>query len=523
MLMSAFLLWGCIGVNDAENDSLLDVDDTEIVAQAEFVSETDNEKTVVIRSNRSWFAHLDDLDHPVDPADPDARVGWAVLSVEHHQNLTNTMVETEIVITFNENFSSGAINGVLNIWCEGKIVKSIPVTQEGRVYRVSASTQVAQAKCDTDIVPVTVDCNTKWTARISDASTADVSLDVDSGTGAGMVNVVFGENFSQTETKTAQIIFSAKNCEDYTLVISQSRAVPYVYVLPEYDGRVLSGEDKASLKIRSNADWTAEVVASDFEDFTIVNQSGAKGTSEPQDVNVTFKANDSGDPKNIKTATIRFTADGIDEPVEYEFRQRGTFVVSFEDMSAFSPEIPNTLNSGNTHPDPENYNNNLCRPDRVNTDVDVFEYTSGNYTVDVELSQYIRYDTSKAALYVIGAGKYPYIKVAGIEGLTIEEVSLGCSRADAGCVYFAGNIVADDHVLLNGGKTTTEYTEYLSQVTWTSATDGSLHYIDFDLSEKGVQIEEGRGCTVRTSTKNGTTDTVNKTKMYVKTITFKYL
>ena len=523
MLTAGFLFWGCMGVNDTENDSLLDVSDTEIVAQAEFVSETDKTKTVVVRSNRSWFAHLDDLDHPVDPADPDAKVSWATLSVEHHQNLTNTTVETEIVITFNENLSGDAVNGVLNIWCEGKIVKSIPVTQKGRLYRVSAHTDIVQAKCDSDIVPVTVDCNTKWTARISAESTADVRLDVESGTGEGTLNVIFGENFSQTEEKTAEIIFSAKNCEDYALTISQGRAVPYVYILPEYDGRVLGGENQASIRIRSNADWTAEVVDSDFEDFTIVNQSGAKGTSEPQEVNVTFKANDSGDPKNIKTARIRFTAHGIDKPVEYVFRQRGTFVVSFEDMSAFSPEIPNTLNKGNTHPDPDNFNNNLCRPDRVNTDVDVFKYTSGNYSVDVELSQYIMYETSQSALYVIGAGKYPYIKVAGIEGLTIEEVSLGCSRTDAGYVYFAGNVVADDHILENAGKTTIEYTEYLPQVTWTSATDGSLHYIDFDLSEKGVPVEEGRGCTIRTSSRNGTTDTVNKTKMYVKTITFKYL
>ena len=522
-LTSACLLYACIGTDVSENKADMSSDVAEITVQAEFEADGDNVRTVVIRSNRSWFAHLDDLDHPIDSSDPQARVNWATLSVERHQNLTNTVDETEVVITFNENFSSEAINGVLNIWCEGKIVKSIPVTQKGRLYRVSAHTDIVQAKCDSDIVSVTVDCNTKWTARISAESTADVRLDVESGTGEGTLNVIFGENFSQTEEKTAEIIFSAKNCEDYALTISQGRAVPYVYILPEYDGRVLGGENQASIRIRSNADWTAEVVDSDFEDFTIVNQSGAKGTSEPQEVNVTFKANDSGDPKNIKTARIRFTAHGIDKPVEYVFRQRGTFVVSFEDMSAFGPEIPNTLNKGNTHPDPDNFNNNLCRPDRVNTDVDVFKYTSGNYSVDVELSQYIMYETSKSALYVIGAGKYPYIKVAGIEGLTIEEVSLGCSRTDAGYVYFAGNVVADDHILENAGKTTIEYTEYLPQVTWTSATDGSLHYIDFDLSEKGVPVEEGRGCTIRTSSKNGTTDTVNKTKMYVKTITFKYL
>jgi hypothetical protein len=161
----------------------------------------------------------------------------------------------------------------------------------------------------------------------------------------------------------------------------------------------------------------------------------------------------------------------------------------------------------------------MSRPGRVNTDVDVFSYKSGDLSVNVELSQYIRYDSAKTALYVMGAGKYPYIKISGIDGLTIKEVSLGCSRADAAYAFFAGNIVADDHVLES--KTTMEYSPYLEQVNWTSAADGSLYYIDFDLSS--ASIDQGRGCTIRTSSKNGASDTVNKTKMYVETITFKYL
>lgn len=518
-LVSASMLYACIGADVSDSKADMSSDVTEISVQAEFAAEGENVRTVVIRSNRSWYAHLDDLDHPIDPTDPDARVSWATLSVERHQNLTNTVDETEVVITFNENFSSEAINGVLNIWCEGNIMKAIQITQTGRVYHVSAHADVESAKCDADVVSVSVESNTKWTARLSETSTADVSLETSSGSGSGTLNVIFGENFSQTENKIAEIVFSAKGCEDYVLTIAQSRAVPYVYVLPEYDGRVLSGEGRATLKIRSNADWSAEVVESELENFVIVNPNGQQGTSESQDVSVTFDPNDSGNPFTVKTAKIRFTAEGMDEPVVYEFRQRGCLVVSFEDMSAFTPEIPNSLVSASGQP------SNMSRPGRINTDVDVFKFTSGAkypdkdeyISVDLEMSQYIRYDSPTSSLYVMGAGKLPHIKFSGIEGLTIEKMTMACTGAG----WFSGNIVSEDHVL--SSKTTPEYTEYITQVSWDAPSAGGLYSVGFDLSEKGLAIGEGQGCTLRTSDKNGTNDTSKKTKMYIKTITFKYL
>lgn len=512
-LVSASMLYACIGADVSDSKADMSSDVTEISVQAEFAAEGDNVRTVVIRSNRSWYAHLDDLDHPVDPADPDARVSWATLSVERHQNLTNTVDETEVVITFNENFSSEAINGVLNIWCEGKIMKAIQITQTGRVYHISAHADVESAKCDADVVSVSVESNTKWTARVSETSTADVSLETSSGSGSGTLNVIFGENFSQTEDKSAEIVFSAKGCEDYVLTISQSRAVPYVYVLPEYDGRVLSGESRATLKIRSNADWTAEVVESELDDFTILNTSGQKGTSEPQEVSVSFTPNNTGDPFTVKTAKIRFASEGMDEPVVYEFRQRGAFVVSFEDMSAFSDEIPNSLVSASGQP------SNMSRPGRINTDVDVFRYTSGNISVDLELSQYIRYDTPKQALYVMGAGKIPYLKFSGIPGLKIAGLSVGCVSAG----WFSGNIVAEDHVLSNALKITQEYTSMIEQISWEEPASGECHYLHFDLTPVGEVLQEGRGCTLRTNSENSTSKTSKVTKMYIKTVTFKYL
>ena len=519
LLSASILLIGCTGVYGPEGDSLLSVDTDTIDLEAEFVSGTDTTITLLISSNRSWFAHLDDLNHPVDPADPESHVRWGKLSVDYHSNLTNTTDRTLLLITVDRNYSYSQINGVLNIWSEGEVRKSIPIVQQGAVYHVSATAESEIADCDSDTVKVEVDCNIWWNVRIAEESTADVRLDVSSGTDKGCFNVIFGENASVTEEKTAKIIVSAANCPDAEVEIRQNRNIPYIYMLPESECRVVSGERRAAVMIKANCSWTAEVLSSELDGFSIVNPSG-EGTSSSQKVEFAFNPNQSEDPFDVKTATIRFTGAGVEEPFDVTLSQRGVLVVSFEDASAFEPEIPNSLNSGNTHPDPENFNNNLSRPGRVNTDVDPFVYRSGDITMNIEMSQYIRYDDSRTALYIMGAGKLPHIKFSGVEGLTLRKVTLGCVAKDEGAVHFAGNIVADDHELAS--KTTVEYTDYITQMKWPTVTDGSLHYIDFDLSEKGVIVEEGRGCTLRTSSANNISNE-NCTKMYIKTVTLKYL
>lgn len=524
LLLSAasFLLWGCIGVKDAEEDTILDVGADSIELEAEFISGTDTTVTVLISSNRSWFAHLDDLDHPVDPTDPSAHVRWGKLSVEYHSNLTNTTDETELVITFNRNYSYSQVNGVLNIYCEGEICKSIPVIQKGAVYHVSAEAESATADCNPDTVRVAVDCNIWWSARIEEESTADVRIDVPKGTGEGYFNVIFGGNDSVSEEKTAKITVSAANCPPAEVVIIQNRNVPYVALQPDSDTRIVAGDSRASVAVKSNCAWTAEVLSSELEDFAIVNPSSEGAEAAVRNVEFTFKANPSENPFDIKRAVVRFHGEGAEKPLDITLSQRGVFVVSFADMSAFDPEIPDTLNRGNTHPDPKNFNNNLSRPGKVNTDVDVFRYTCGEISMDIEMSKYMNYDKERAALYIMGAGKLPHIRFSGIEGLSLRKLSLGCVAKDAGAVHFAGNIVADDHKLAS--KETVEYTGYISQLKWPTVTDGSLHYIDFDLSENGVLVEEGRGCTLRTSNANDPKkSSENITKMYIKTVTLKYL
>lgn len=433
ILLTMFILSGCLGDNILDNQPVFEIDCSEVVLPAEFESGTDTTVVLKVRSNRSWFAHLDDIDHPIDLKDPDARVRWASISEARNQNLTNAVIETTLEMTVHANRNVTPVNGVLNLYCEGAICQSIPVRQKG--------------------VPV------------------------------------------------------------------------YLEILPEYDGRVLSGECQSSMEIRTNSKWTAEVVESGLEDFKIENPSGNVYTNKNQKVRVSFKANPSTDPFDIKSARIRFNVQGKDEPVEYEFSQRGTFVVSFEDMSAFDPEIPDHLIKVDNYPDDDQITTRFCRPGKTQKEVDTFTYTR-KYTEEreinmvIDMAQYMNFDEERAALYIMGSGVLPYIRFHGIAGLSLKKLSLGCVAKDEGAVHFAGNIVADDHE--HGSSETIAYTRYISQLKWPTVTDGSLHYIDFDLSENGVLVEEGRGCTLRTSLANNTSNE-NCTKMYIKTVTLKYL
>ena len=70
--------------NSSEDRAVTIPSEDALLVEAEFLSDGDDVRSLVIRSNRSWFAHLNDLDNPVDPADPEASVPWGWLSVDHH-------------------------------------------------------------------------------------------------------------------------------------------------------------------------------------------------------------------------------------------------------------------------------------------------------------------------------------------------------------------------------------------------------------------------------------------------------
>ena len=506
LLLALAGLTGCLEGRLAEKEAVVETDGTGVVAQAEFAAGSrEDERLVVIRSNRSWFAHLNDLDNPVDPADPEASVPWGTLSTDHHVNLTNTTEETPVTIRFQRNYSQARINGILNIYSEGKIAASIPVVQEGAVYHLGADAVKSVAQCDADELVIRVDCNTAWTAQVASGSTAQVTLDTETGFDPGEVRVRFAENFSLSD-KSADIVFSAQDCPDVTVHLTQNKAVPYLYVVEDADPRILGGATEASVRIRTNTDWTAEVLSSELDGFSIENASGASGISAPQTVNVRFEANPATDPHDIRKATVRFNAAGLDAPVDFTFTQRGVLAVSFLDRTRFEPEIASSW--GTT---------NLCRPDRSKEDIDDFVYTSGAYSYTIRLSQYMQHVTTNY-LYVLGSGIRPTITLPGIEGMELQKLRLECRIMSGTIQGFAGEVLSDDYP----AEGYVALTQYVNKITWNGANTKDLYNLDFDLGETGHLPATGRGCILRMSHANqlGHDDYC---KFYVRTIILQYL
>jgi len=504
-LIAAFLSGSCMKGNSSEDRAVTLPSEDALLVEAEFLSEGDDVRSLVIRSNRSWFAHLNDLDNPVDPADPEASVPWGWLSVDHHSNLTNTSDETKVEVHFRRNYTRNQINGVLNIYSEGDIVASVPVTQSAAVWHLEAAAERSVAQCDEDVVPVKVNCNTDWTVRLDAISDADASIDITEGFDPGTVNVTFGENFDTDKDKKAVLVFSAEDCEDVVVEIKQNKAVPYIYILDDNIPDILAGETTASLFIRSNTSWTAGVLESELENFSIVNASGyAPGR---QEVKVKFKPNPATDPSVKATASIRFNAAGVQDPVDYTFSQRGCLVIDFSDPDAFDPAIP------------VEYTGAGIRPGKTKDDVDTFAFNNGAGIYKVILTQYMRRITNSSGtwLYLLGAGIRPYIKFPGIEDLTLCKVSTywrSLGSADQECA-FAGNILTDDHP----EKTAIELTNYINNISWYGLS--SPKQIDFDLSETGQNLEPGRGCVLRFSHANAVGN-IDRTRGYLIKVELKY-
>ena len=166
------LLSGCSA--DLTDKPLVVSDVDALEAAAEFAEGTDdNIRVLKIRSNRSWYAHLNNVNDPVPVTET---VEWGQIDVCEHFNLTGAMDEVQVTVSFNRNYSQAPVNGVLNFYSEKQLFMSIPVRQEGAVYRLAPQADRTDATCGEDRININVDCNTAWTAEILAGGTAEATL-----------------------------------------------------------------------------------------------------------------------------------------------------------------------------------------------------------------------------------------------------------------------------------------------------------------------------------------------------------
>lgn len=560
LLSLVAFLPGCLNVDPTEPDAKdLTSNVGEVEISADFIAEEgDSTKTVLITSNRSWTAHLNNLDSPVAVNE---EVEWATLSSKGFLNLSNTTETTELKVIFHRNRVNVPVNGVLEIYSCGKIAKTIKLNQKALVYKLDATAERTSTGAAADTVTIKVDCNTAWTAVVDQSSTANVKLVKDSGFESGDLRVAFGENFSPKEGKTAKIVISAEDCADKAITITQGLAVPYLTLVSEstkqLDQTVLEG----TLAFKTNCDWTLTKESDTFHNLQFSKTSEVITDNTNFEIKYTFDAND--DPKVTASAKIKITsAEASLQPLTATISQKGHLYVRYGENN-FTPKIPNS-GSGSicigmkvNGSAVDNWKDQPYYNPNNNSITFKFTTAAGNeYAIvaDARLNANDFVDANNfKALYLSNLGNGyevaeksggaknvpPYWSYPGVEGMVLTKLVFHCicDKSNANnnrfnCKIFPGsfrygvygfiaNAVKDRNTVPTYGiyKSELEGTllyEYKSGITYTKDTD-----FEFDLAKFNIKLPAGEGITIGTN-QNATSGNVGVTKCYVRTVELFY-
>lgn len=338
----------CLTNEIGHTDAAIMTDPDNLCVSAEFVPGSgEDTRSVLVRSNRSWFAHLNDAESPIPVTES---VEWGTIDLQDHFNITGVEDEVLITVTFNRNYSDKTINGVLDFYSEGRKFYSLPIEQEGAVYRLNCTPDKEKANCNGDVIYIAVDCNTAWTASVASGGTVDVLIDTESGFDPGLVKVTFPSNKDPMNDRSTSIIFTAGNLTRKVDLI-QGRAEPFFVFAPDNESMIMPGLTNGRLRIQTNCDWTARVKdGATLKEFTLLNTSG-KGEDYTQDIEFTF-SNDCDDPKTLQEATIIIESPALSVPLEYTFKQRAPLYICFNKKeskyTAFTPELPTAYSTTET-------------------------------------------------------------------------------------------------------------------------------------------------------------------------------
>lgn len=534
-LLIPSLLAGCLNRETAESSVSAPTSDIdEVTISADFTAEEgDSTKTVLITSNRSWSAHLNDLDNPVPVGQ---KVDWAYLSEEGFLNLSKKTVTKEIKIIFLPNKINIPNKGVLEIYSEGKLSKSIAINQLAAVYRLDAQVESTDVSAAAGDVIIKVNCNTAWTARVADGATANATLPVSSGYESGELKVKFGENFSTKETKSASIIISAEDCEDKIIAFNQGLAIPYLELVSPASAKLDPTATNGVLSFKTNCDWTIETSGNTFRNFSLSSDSGIITDVTEFDIPYTFSFPD--DPKVTAEATFKISvAENIVNPVSVKISQTGHFNIEFASIT-FTPALP-TSGSGNVTVGMKENNtvgvDHWLDKDYYNKENNSitfkFKTTEGNeyaLVADARLNANDYVDSKLKALYLYNLGNGyevgtsnagvknvpPYWSYPGIEGMVLKKLIYHCvydsSNANKnrfncylfpedfryGPYGFIASAVKDRNTAPTYGiyaekLAATQLAYFKSGITYKEDTDFEL-----DLAKMNVTLPAGKGITV---------------------------
>lgn len=266
----AAAVFSCTQYGVTSTDVEFSIDVTELNAPAEFQNGTDSVRVVTVRSNRSWTAFF-------------TEGSWARTDFSEHRNLSGLTEDVNLCVFFKRNLTSSPKNGVLDFYCDGRKISSIPVEQEGAVFHLKAEADKSSLDSEEAVVTIPVDCNTDWSVAIKEGSTITGVLDKQSGFDADTVRFFIEAN-EEKEVKTSTLVFSARECPDVEVKITQAESDIELKALNFESNLTKVGEipSKVELYLKLNCEKTdPEAVGNGLKFYYTIGNAGFDKLADP--------------------------------------------------------------------------------------------------------------------------------------------------------------------------------------------------------------------------------------------------
>ena len=264
-----------------------------------------------VNSNQSWSATV--------IYSEETELEWCSLLVSEHENLLGEAQETLVPFVLGRNRSAKERRATVNL-TSADCQAALTIVQVGADLYIELSSEAEQVECTPGNRTIEVMSNETWTVAVADGATADVSLDVNSGSDDGSVTVSFGENVDPSASKTATIVFTTASGIIKQVVLTQSKAVPYASV--SADQLVIAPDvEAATLNVSANAAWSVVVRdASSWAGFVLKTNSGDIKANQ---IEVEFPV--SYTPQE-KKAVLTITPEG-GSPIDVTLVQKGVVII----------------------------------------------------------------------------------------------------------------------------------------------------------------------------------------------------
>lgn len=462
------LCQGCLSVTFLEKEAHLAVDKNQLDVLSDLLSGETVTDSVIVRANRSWDAEI-------IPA-----VDWITLDFEEYDLLSGVTEEVPLRLTFANNDREFPRVAQLVI-TSGSHIETVNIVQSSLTPRLVVQAEgVENLAFDGAVCTLKVLSNVDWDVNVTDKSDIELNVETEVKAGGGNVTVTFPENYDLESTQYADLTFSAQECEDVTVKLTQAQAVPYARIMNVTGGEEIlpSIGGTRYLTVKSNVDWTIAVKDNLAENVTFSVAGGSKGETS---VRMTFTGNPDFDERRDFHARCQTLLPGEDDGRnEWKFTQeRGsllrcvyywkdedkTYYWPFEDKKYYWP----FYYEGDTWP---KRSLSIGTPNSSNTE-EIFTTFAG-YTYKLFSSHGNVFGTDGIRYGTTGLAAGDYLEFPVIEGHSLVQVNLIVAEKDAYSLLTPKIVCADNPEVSVGVPEEGVYENWVR--TWTLEGEPSKAY-----------------------------------------------